>query len=184
MAFQPMPGSLLQWQLHMLATKMLEAGDSISYIEIILENVTEILNEDTWPKYLDLHSLFLDYETFNEKFKEYKNDIEKQNLKAASDMKYREDVHIMEFVREQQNTRSLDEAKDIQRDLIRGERNELWQEADIAFTKAQEAKDADAISTASTYRQKLRDAPTSVLIADATTVEEIIPITLKQILES
>lgn len=184
MNFEPMPYDIYQWQLHMLGYKMSKLGYDIKYIEYILSNIEEIITKDSWYKYLDLHKIFISYDEFWRYYIAYIENKLQQNLKAAMQMKYREDIHIMEFVREQQNVRSLDEAKEIQRNLIRGEREELWGNADIEFTKAQESGNTEAISTASTYRQKLRDAPSSAMISDATTVDQLIPITLDKILES
>ena len=184
MNFQPMPANKLQWQLYIIVNTMLALEYSVLDIEKALSNINSIINEDAFENNILLRTLYREYRIFESIYKAYKNNMEQQNLKAAMQMKYREDVHIMEFVREQQNARSLDEAKEIQRDLIRGEREELWNNADIEFTKAQESGNTEDISAASTYRQKLRDAPASTMISEATTVDQLIPITLDKILES
>ena len=77
---------------------------------------------------------------------------------------------------------NMEAAREIVRNDIRNQRSPRWQAADEAWFKAQESADEEAITVAVAHKNKLRDAPASDLITNATTPEILAAITLDIIL--
>ena len=77
---------------------------------------------------------------------------------------------------------NIEKAREIQRDTIRKERQDRWEDADAAWFRAQESGDTDAIAAAVVYKQALRDAPEDASIDSATTPAALQTITLDTIL--
>ena len=73
-------------------------------------------------------------------------------------------------------------AREIQRSVIRDARASRWRDADVAWFRAQESGDTDAIAVAVAHKQALRDAPEDSSIGSATTPAALQMVTLDTIL--
>lgn len=73
-------------------------------------------------------------------------------------------------------------ARDIQRDIIRAEREAAWPAADVAWFEAMDAGDQTATTAAAGVRKKMRDAPAHASIANAADFDTLRAVTLATIL--
>ena len=83
-----------------------------------------------------------------------------------------------------QITYDINKAKEVIKEEIRKQREEMWRNVDTEWFKAFEESDIEKQRNIAEKKQKMRDAPEHSSIKDALTIEELKKITLNSILES
>lgn len=80
-------------------------------------------------------------------------------------------------------TFNVNKAKEIQKNIFRKNREELFRQLDLAFTIALENNDITKIQEIKNKKQFLRDAPNHPAIQNCTTVEELKNLDLATLME-
>lgn len=73
---------------------------------------------------------------------------------------------------------NIDKAKDIKRNMLRKQREPLLAALDVQFMRAVENGDTELQRSIAQKKQLLRDAPSSVEIEEAQTVDDLKAVTL------
>ena len=68
---------------------------------------------------------------------------------------------------------NMTKAKEIKKDMVRAERETLFEKLDVAYMRAQEAGDTTRMQEVAAKKQALRDATEDSVILDAQTPEEL-----------
>jgi hypothetical protein len=75
----------------------------------------------------------------------------------------------------------MTKAREIQKNVIRSEREPVFKELDAKFMKALETGDTTAVAAIAAKKEALRDAPSSTKIKNAKTPEELMKYTLDKL---